>query len=188
MPITTIQKRNQDIVPFDRQRIERAIGKACDAIGQQNQSFIPDLTQQIVNDIERKFVNNGLIPRVEDIQDYVELHLMRSEQFEVAKEYITYRQKRIDERKRNIFKKRINLKPYEYPELIEYVDAIRHSYWIHTEFSYTSDVQDFHVNLSEKERNAIRNSMLAIAQIEVSVKTFWGDVYKKIPKPEIGNV
>jgi len=30
--------------------------------------------------------------------------------------------------------------------------------------------------------------MLAIAQIEVSVKTFWGDIYKKLPKPEIGSV
>ena len=30
--------------------------------------------------------------------------------------------------------------------------------------------------------------MLAIAQIEVNVKTFWGDIFKKIPKPEIGQV
>jgi len=30
--------------------------------------------------------------------------------------------------------------------------------------------------------------MLAIAQIEVSVKTFWGDIFKRLPKPEIGSV
>jgi len=30
--------------------------------------------------------------------------------------------------------------------------------------------------------------MLAISQIEVAVKTFWGDIYKKMPKPEIGAV
>ena len=30
--------------------------------------------------------------------------------------------------------------------------------------------------------------MLAISQIEVAVKTFWGDIYKKMPKPEIGSV
>ncbi len=30
--------------------------------------------------------------------------------------------------------------------------------------------------------------MLAIAQIEVCVKTFWGDIYHKMPKPEIGSV
>jgi len=30
--------------------------------------------------------------------------------------------------------------------------------------------------------------MLAISQIEIAVKTFWGDIYKKMPKPEIGAV
>lgn len=90
--------------------------------------------------------------------------------------------------KRDIFAKRQNLKPYEYPELYEYVDAIRHSYWIHTEFNFTSDVQDFKVNVNDAERNAVKNAMLAIAQIEVQVKTFWGDIYKKMPKPEIGAV
>jgi ribonucleoside-diphosphate reductase beta chain len=30
--------------------------------------------------------------------------------------------------------------------------------------------------------------MLAIAQIEVAVKTFWGNLYNKLPKPEIGAV
>ncbi|MEN9338333.1 MAG: Ribonucleoside-diphosphate reductase, small subunit, partial [Candidatus Parcubacteria bacterium] len=86
------------------------------------------------------------------------------------------------------FQKRINLKPYEYPELYEYVSAIRHSYWVHTEFNFVKDIQDFKINVSEIERSAIKNSMLAIAQIEVAVKTFWGDIYKKMPKPEIGSV
>ena len=30
--------------------------------------------------------------------------------------------------------------------------------------------------------------MLAIAQVEVAVKTFWGDLYNRIPKPEVGSV
>jgi ribonucleoside-diphosphate reductase beta chain len=30
--------------------------------------------------------------------------------------------------------------------------------------------------------------MLAISQIEVAVKSFWGDIYQKIPKPEVGSV
>ena len=30
--------------------------------------------------------------------------------------------------------------------------------------------------------------MLAISQIEVAVKSFWGDIYNKMPKPEIGSV
>lgn len=89
---------------------------------------------------------------------------------------------------RDLFQKRVNLKPYEYPELYEYVSAIRHSYWIHTEFNYLSDIQDFKTAVSDVERQAIKNSMLAIAQIEVSVKAFWGDIYKKIPKPEVAAV
>lgn len=89
---------------------------------------------------------------------------------------------------KDIFSKRVNLKPYEYPELYEYVEAIRHSYWIHTEFNYLSDIQDFKTKINSSERQAIKNCMLAIAQIEVAVKSFWGDVYKKIPKPEIAAV
>ncbi len=73
----------------------------------------------------------------------------------------------------NIFEYRKNLKPYEYPQLTPYVDAIRNSYWIHTEFNFTGDVQDFKVSVNDAERLAIKRTMLSIAQIEVSVKTFW---------------
>ena len=59
---------------------------------------------------------------------------------------------------------------------------------VHTEFNFTSDIQDYKVHLSEKEKSAVERAMLAISQIEVAVKTFWGDIYKRMPKPEIGNV
>lgn len=84
----------------------------------------------------------------------------------------------------SLFTKRINLKPYEYPQLLEYIDAIRHSYWVHTEFNYSADIQDLKVNLSTEEAEIIKKAMLAIAQIEVSVKTFWGSLYQWFPKPE----
>jgi ribonucleoside-diphosphate reductase beta chain len=128
------------------------------------------------------------VPNIEEIQDLVEQKLMENEYFEVAKSYILYRNLQTERRKRNIFEKRVNLKPYQYPELYEYVPAIRHSYWIHTEFNFTSDIHDFKTRLNDLERNAIKNTMLAISQIEVAVKSFWGDVYHKIPKPEIGSV
>lgn len=88
----------------------------------------------------------------------------------------------------SLFDKRTNLKPYEYPELQEYTNAVRHSYWVHTEFNYTSDIQDFKNNITEAERSVLKKTMLAIAQIEVAVKTFWGDIYHRMPKPEIGSV
>lgn len=127
-------------------------------------------------------------PAVEEIQDLVEAALMEMDYYETAKAYIIYRAKRKRLRERDLFRRRTNLKPYEYPELAEYVSAIRHSYWIHTEFSFTSDINDFKVNVNDAERDAIKKTMLAIAQIEVAVKTFWGNLYSKMPKAEIGAV
>ncbi len=87
-----------------------------------------------------------------------------------------------------IFDRRIQFKPFEYPEVLEYIDAINHSYWIFTEYNYKSDINDFHTNITSIERNALKNALLAISQIEVSVKSFWGDLYKHFPKPEINAV
>jgi ribonucleoside-diphosphate reductase beta chain len=91
-------------------------------------------------------------------------------------------------KKSNIFEKRVNILPYQYPQLLDYKDAIRHSYWIDTEFNFTDDIQDFKVNINDKERDIIKKTMLSIAQIEVSVKTFWADMYKRMPITEVGDV
>lgn len=88
----------------------------------------------------------------------------------------------------SIFDKRVNYKPYEYPEVLKFVDAINRSYWLHTEFNYASDIQDFHTKLNDKERNAIKNALFAISQVEINVKSFWGDLYKHLPKPEFNDV
>ena len=93
-----------------------------------------------------------------------------------------------DEENRDIFTERKNLKPYEYPELLDYTDSIRNSYWIHTEFNFSGDVQNFKVDTTQVEKSIIKKTMLAIAQIEVEVKTFWADAYTHMPKPEIGSV
>ena len=50
--------------------------------------------------------------------------------------------------KNNIFEKRVNILPYEYPSLLAYKDAIRHSYWIHTEFNFTTDIDDFKTKIT----------------------------------------
>ena len=89
---------------------------------------------------------------------------------------------------RDIFKPRTNILPYEYPQLLAYKDAIRHSYWIDTEFNFTEDIQDFKVTITPSERDVIKKTMLAIAQIEVNVKTFWADMYKRMPITEVGDV
>lgn len=87
----------------------------------------------------------------------------------------------------SIFDKRVAVKPYEYPELLSYMNAIRGTMWFVDEFKerLDRDVSDYHNVLSKKERGVIKRALLAISQIEVSVKTFWGKVGDNLPKPEI---
>ncbi|GGH60924.1 ribonucleoside-diphosphate reductase beta chain [Filimonas zeae] len=87
-----------------------------------------------------------------------------------------------------IFDKRIQYKPFEYPEVLTFTEAINKSFWVHSEVDFTADTQDFHSHLSPAERNAIKNSLLAIAQIEVAVKSFWGNLYHHLPKPELNGL
>lgn len=202
MKIENIRKRDGSVQPFDITKIEHAIAKALTETGEGDATdatrvaerahdmvvaMCEEATTAPADDPRAQKCVDGY-PAVEEIQDLVEESLMALDYHHTAKAYIIYRNERKKMRQRDLFKKRTHLKPYEYPELYEYVNAIRHSYWIHTEFNFTSDVHDFHVNVSDVERSAIKNSMLAIAQIEVAVKTFWGDMYKKLPKPEIGAV
>ena len=189
MKITQIIKRDSETTIFEIEKIINAIEKAMLSVDNGTRDDAIAISN-IVNGtlLERKLNEPDYTPTVEQVQDIVEFKLMDSPFHDVAKAYILYRDEQTRSRKSNIFEKRINLKPYDYPVLGEYVNAIRHSYWIHTEFNYTSDVQDFKTSLSEVEKNAIKNTMLAISQIEVAVKTFWGDIYKKMPKPEIGSV
>jgi ribonucleoside-diphosphate reductase beta chain len=186
MAITKIRKRDGELQNFNSKKITAAIYAAMKA----EKEGTREDAQKVASHVEKLLQKIYKIdpPTVENVQDVVEEALMYTNFHSVAKAYILYRERRNQERKRNIFKKRTNLKPYEYPELAEYVNAVRHSYWIHTEFNFTSDIQDFKVNVSAEERSAIKNTMLAIAQIEVAVKTFWGDIFKKLPKPEIGAV
>ncbi len=88
----------------------------------------------------------------------------------------------------NIFEKRVNFKPFEYPQLIPFADSINKSYWLVSEFNFTEDIQDFKVRLSSAERSVIERAMLAISQIETNVKTYWADLYKRLPKPEVAVV
>ena len=189
MNIETIFKRSHTKMPFKIKKITEAILKAMVSVNNGSLEEAEGIAKQVYSILlTRKTEIPNYIPNVEEIQDLVEQTLMKSEFLDVAKAYILYRNTQTKKRQRNLFERRMTLKPFEYPELYEYVPAIRHSYWIHTEFNFTSDIQDFKTHLSGVEKNAIKNTMLAISQIEVAVKNFWGDIYKKIPKPEVGAV
>ena len=87
-----------------------------------------------------------------------------------------------------IFDKRVSYKPFEYPEVLQFTEAINKAYWVHSEVDFTADVQDFHSQLQPHEKNVVKHALLAIAQIEVAVKTFWGNLYHHLPKPEFNGL
>lgn len=88
----------------------------------------------------------------------------------------------------SIFDKRVAFKPFEYPEIIEYKNAINHSFWLVSEWNFISDIQDFNVKLNDTEKHIIKNAMLAISQIEISVKKFWTRLGDRFPKAEFEQV
>ena len=76
------------------------------------------------------------------------------------------------------------IKPYYY-DVEEYKNGIRHSYWVHTEYNYDPDIQDYKVNITEAERTLFTRCVLGISQIEVKVKDFWIKAKDIFPHYEI---
>ncbi len=89
----------------------------------------------------------------------------------------------------SIFTERKNYKPFEYDSITKpFIDAIWKSHWTHNEFTFKSDVQDFKTQLKEEEREVIKRAILLISQVEVSIKSYWSNIGKLLPKPEIADV
>lgn len=93
-----------------------------------------------------------------------------------------------ERRGNGIFSERTHFKPFDYPECESFCDAINESYWTHKEWSFSQDVQQYHTELDDYQREIIKKCLLLISQIEVSVKTFWGNLYNHLPLPEINMV
>ena len=94
-----VMKRNGDLVACDPSKISVAMSKAFIAVegdGAQNSSRIHELvqsfTQNIIETFQRRMPAGGVI-HIEDIQDQVELVLMRSGEQKVARAYVLYRDK-----------------------------------------------------------------------------------------------
>src|SRR6185436_8125469 len=100
-------RRNGAVVSFEPGKIAVAVTKAFLAIngGQGAASarvreLVEKLTEAVVNALMRRQPNGGTF-HIEDIQDQVELSLMRSGEHEVARAYVLYREDRARERARN---------------------------------------------------------------------------------------
>ncbi|ASJ01323.1 adenosylcobalamin-dependent ribonucleoside-diphosphate reductase [Thermococcus gorgonarius] len=105
MPVEKVMKRDGRIVPFDKERIRWAIQRAMLEVGIHDEKLLNKVVRRVVRRINELY--DGQIPNIENIQDIVELELMRAGLFDVAKAYIIYRKKKaeIREEKKKILNK-----------------------------------------------------------------------------------
>ncbi|MBS1368677.1 MAG: anaerobic ribonucleoside triphosphate reductase [Lentisphaeria bacterium] len=87
--LKNIVKRDGRIALYDESKIAGAILKAMAASSEGNPADAPRIAEEVGRVIEEKL--NDRIPQVEDIQDAVEVALMRNGYESVAKQYILYR-------------------------------------------------------------------------------------------------
>jgi ribonucleoside-diphosphate reductase alpha chain len=99
-------KRDGSLVAFDPSKIKSALlanaldvrglkGSSIDKLSQKDRDLAVRLTEQVVERLTR---NSSSAIRIEDIQDQVELALMREGEPELARGYVLYRAKRADAR------------------------------------------------------------------------------------------
>ena len=120
MQIKQIIKRDYETDVFELEKIVNAIEKAMQSVNHGSREDAIAISKIVIGTLlERKLKEPKYIPNVEQVQDIVEYKLMDSPFHDVAKAYILYRDEQNRSRTTNIFEKRINLKPYEYPELNE---------------------------------------------------------------------
>ncbi|MDG1931164.1 MAG: ribonucleoside-diphosphate reductase subunit alpha [Luminiphilus sp.] len=101
-------KRNGTVVPFEDSKITVAITKAFLAVeggtaaaSSRIHETVASLTSQVVATFKRRMPSGGTL-HIEDIQDQVELELMRGGEHKIARDYVIYREARRQERDANV--------------------------------------------------------------------------------------
>jgi ribonucleoside-diphosphate reductase alpha chain len=99
-------KRNGKVVSFEEEKIKIAVTKAFlanesgnAAASERIHKKVQDITKSVEDIFIRRMPSGGTL-HIEEIQDQVELQLMRSEEYIVARKYILYRDERATERKK----------------------------------------------------------------------------------------
>ncbi|MBT5007776.1 MAG: ribonucleoside-diphosphate reductase subunit alpha [Halieaceae bacterium] len=91
-------KRNGTVVPFEESKISVAITKAFLAVeggtaaaSSRIHETVAKLTDQVAATFQRRMPSGGTI-HIEDVQDQVELSLMRAGEHKIARDYVIYRE------------------------------------------------------------------------------------------------
>lgn len=136
-PPQEVRKRDGQVVAFDVQKIAQAIAKAGKETGKIEYREAESLAHDVARRIGQAFV--GEVPSVEQIQDMVEIILMKAGFTETAKAYILYRHKRSELRHQrrdipeHVKKLAAESKKYFRNPLSEFIYYRTYSRWIEEE-------------------------------------------------------
>ena len=176
--IRQIEKRDTSVVPFDIDRITRAIHKAMQNVNEGSQEEADKISNKVLVElvrIKRRF--RKFIPTVEGVQDAVEKELMFAGYVDTAKSYILFREKRAHERRylKDVPERVIQLaeesQKYFRSKLSEFVylrtyarwieDENRRETWIETVDRYVDFMKEnLGDKLSNKEYGEVREAIL----------------------------
>ncbi|MDR1136160.1 MAG: ribonucleoside triphosphate reductase [Clostridiales Family XIII bacterium] len=96
--ITQVRKRNNELAPFEQEKIAWALYKAAEAVGGKDFDLAFRLSDQVV---EMVSAGGATVAYVEDIQDAAEKVLIENGHAKTAKAFILYREKRRGARENN---------------------------------------------------------------------------------------
>lgn len=192
----TCVKRDGARVPFDREKIEGALLRCFKnevppegpLAEDQRDALVAEMTSSVIGAL-------GADGRSEFGVEYVQQRVLQQlwgrGVFYYAEAYQNYREAHRKVREGEtapVFIPRAAAKPFQYPAVAAFKEAMHKSPWTFRTYDPMSDVQDFHTQLSGAEKTACTRTVLAISQIEVDVKRFWLQLGARVPKTEFEQV
>lgn len=170
-------KRNGEIAHFDHERIRNAIYKAFLATYKDEKAqsshiheTVKQLADEVVSNLKRR-VSFTTMLHIEDIQDQVELILMRAGEHKVAREYILYREAHKKIRQRQEKQKELTLE--EKAQKIEVIDTNGHRASLNIK------------KLKETLKNATKN--LADTKAQIILEQALPNLYNGISAKELND-
>ncbi len=132
-----IKTRSWDIAPFDITRIERAIEKAAEKVNYKELTFVESLSEEVENSLLDIIIEHEWEKTlaIEEIQDVIENTLMERWYFDIAKQYIIYRNDRTKSREKQkekaekkLEKKTLKITKANWEKEIFDIEKIRETY------------------------------------------------------------
>jgi ribonucleoside-diphosphate reductase alpha chain len=184
-----VRKRDGRESPFEEQRIVRAITRAMDAAGEGDLERDPlHVAEKVVKRLRKEFPEGGT-PKIEYIQDLVEMELMLLDFVKTAKAFILYRNERAEiRRKKNLVPEHVRAlaeksRQYFSTPLGEFIyyrtysrwidDEGRRETWIETVSRYINFMRGVvGSGLSEDDYAELRESILRM-EVMPSMRLMW---------------